>query len=115
LGVWETLRVRNGHISVFRAASYTMWTHHHVGALYATGIVLFCVVALLYDRPAVRTLVRDSAMFTGTMLAAMFADVFIQHAVGYVVLAAALIAFYGVVSSDEHNRDVPEPQGILLH
>ena len=114
LSVLEAVRVRNGHISVFRAASYTVWTHHHVAALYLTGIVLFCVAAFLCHRHAVRNLVRHAAMFTGTMLAAMFTDVYIEHAIGYVVVAAMLIVFYRGVSRDEGNADVHEPEGILL-
>ena len=46
LSVWEIVRVGSGHMSVFRAASRTQWTHRHVPALLGAAVLLFWVVSL---------------------------------------------------------------------
>jgi hypothetical protein len=50
--VWETIRVGNGHMSLFRSASYTVWTEHHAGALFICGVLLFWLIAYLSHRLA---------------------------------------------------------------
>jgi hypothetical protein len=50
LSVWEVIRVGNGHMSSFRAASSTHWGHQHVGAVLIGGIALFWLIALLCQR-----------------------------------------------------------------
>jgi hypothetical protein len=44
-GVWETIRVGNGHMTSIRAASQTAWLHHVDNQL-PGGVLLFWVVAL---------------------------------------------------------------------
>ena len=49
------------------------------------------------------------------MLIAMFADVFVQHTIGYIVIVAALILFYGFVWGVERLAvGQPEHNGLLL-
>ena len=50
LGVWEVIRVGNGHIAGLRAATFTHWSHDHVGAQLIGGVVLFWVIALCSSR-----------------------------------------------------------------
>lgn len=50
LTVWEVARVGNGHMSSFRAATQHPWPSDHVGALFATGVALFWLVALWHVR-----------------------------------------------------------------
>jgi hypothetical protein len=50
LSVWEFIRVGNGHISAFRTASHTQWSHQHVGALFVAAVVVFWLMALLCYR-----------------------------------------------------------------
>jgi hypothetical protein len=47
-GVWEAVRVGNGHISSFRAATWNHWGQQHHGAEFIGGILLFWLVALFY-------------------------------------------------------------------
>jgi len=111
--IWEAVRVRNGHMSPIRSATYTAWTHQHVGALFVGGMVMFWLVATSWRRATLGNLTRTGAMFSGTMLAAMFADVFVQHTIGYVVIMVALIVFYRVVSHRENAAGMSEPQSVL--
>jgi len=112
--VWETVRVRNGHMSPFRSALYTRWTNYHFGAIFVAGVVTFCIVAICSRSHGFRKLTGSAAMFSGTMLAAMFADVFVQHSTGYIVIVAALILFCRLVSSIERLAASPlEPNGVL--
>jgi hypothetical protein len=97
--IWETVRVRNGHMSSFRSASDTRWVLQHVGTVCVCGLLVFAVVARFCERTTGLDLVRRAVLFTATMLAAMFADVFVRHAVGYVLLVGALAAFLRVVWS----------------
>ena len=48
--MWEAVRVGNGHMSSFRAASANHWSQQHVGTLFVSGILLFWVVAFVSDR-----------------------------------------------------------------
>jgi hypothetical protein len=114
LGVWEAIRVRNGHISVFRVASRTVWTHHHVGVVLAGGIVAFAVVAAIWSNTTVRHSIRMSASLVGVALAATFAQVFVEHAFGYVVIGSALLLL-GWVSGIERATDSPHMTVLLLH
>jgi hypothetical protein len=111
LSVWETIRVRNGHISVFRSASRTVWTHQYGWVLFACGVAV-CWMAARRRRATLRRVSREATMVSGTMLAAMFAEVFIEHAVGYVLVTSALLVFLRVVSVDRAPDLVP--QGVLL-
>ena len=52
LSVWEAVRVGNGHMSSFRAATQNPWSHQHVGALFFGGVLLFWLVALFSYRAA---------------------------------------------------------------
>jgi hypothetical protein len=114
LGVWETIRVRNGHISVFRAASRTIWTHQHGGLLIVASIALFWIVGLTPRQTMFRRASRACAITAGTMLAAMFAEVFVEHAVGYALVCGALAAFLRLASAGERPPQ-PAPHGVLLH
>jgi hypothetical protein len=57
-------------------------------------------------------------MFVGTMLIVMFADVFVQHTIGYIVVAVLILSYGFVVQrfavgQPEPNRFLPfEPLGI---
>ncbi len=50
LGVWEAVRVGNGHMSVFRLALYNRWSEHHLAAEIIGALILFWTVALLSYR-----------------------------------------------------------------
>jgi hypothetical protein len=50
LSVWEVVRVGNGHISSFRTATHTAWSHQHVGSLLVAAILVFWIMALLCYR-----------------------------------------------------------------
>ena len=50
-GVWEVIRVGNGHMTSIRAASQSGWMHHVDGQLIG-GMLLFWLVALCYFRVA---------------------------------------------------------------
>lgn len=50
LGAWEAIRVGNGHLSTFRAATRTQWSHQHVGVLFLAGLLVFWVIAALSFR-----------------------------------------------------------------
>jgi hypothetical protein len=45
LSLWEVVRVGNGHMSSFRAATHNHWTHQHIGALFGAAVLLFYVIA----------------------------------------------------------------------
>jgi hypothetical protein len=113
--VWEAIRVRNGHMSLFRSAIYTRWTNHHVSAIFVALVVTFCIGAIFWRSPTFRKLTGSAAMFSVTMLAAMFAEVFVQQPIGYVVIATILILFYRLVLGIEHLAVSPlEADGVLL-
>ncbi len=113
LGVWEAVRVRNGHISVFRAASRTIWTHEHVGWLVAGGMIGFAVVASLRRNTPVRDGIRIGSSFVGVMLAAIFADVFVEHVLGYALIGSVLL-FLAFASCRESAAGAPELTTVLL-
>ncbi len=46
LGAWEMVRVGNGHLSGFRAATRTHWTRHYVTAIAVGAVLLFWSTAL---------------------------------------------------------------------
>jgi hypothetical protein len=47
------------------------------------------------------------------MLVAMFADVFVEHTIGYIAIGAALILFHGFVWAVERLAvGQPEPKGL---
>ena len=113
--VWEAVRVRNGHMSPFRSAIYTRWTHDHVGAIFVGGMVIFWLVASCWRHATLRKLTGSATMFAGTMLAVMFADVFVQHTIGYILIVVVLILFYRLVLDIERLAASPlEPDGVLL-
>ena len=114
LGIWEAVRVRNGHLSGFRAATRTAWPHDYVGVLLAAGVAVFSFAAMFWHRAAFRGASRRAAMLSCTMLAAMFADVFVEHAAGYALVAAAALVSWLLVSGVERAPDAPAPQGVLL-
>ena len=87
LGVWESIRVRNGHISLFRAATWNRWPHQHALALLIGGIAVFWIVALSRHRPSTAVGVNTVA-FACAMLGAMFVDVFVRSALGYAFVVA---------------------------
>ena len=45
-GVWEAIRVGNGHMTSIRAASANAWIHHHAGLDIVAGLLIFWLVAL---------------------------------------------------------------------
>ena len=49
-GVWEVIRVGNGHMTSIRAASSTGWPHQYPGADFIGGVLLFWLVALICYR-----------------------------------------------------------------
>jgi hypothetical protein len=49
-GVWEVIRVGNGHMTSIRAASYSGWTMQYGGAAFIGGILLFWLTALICYR-----------------------------------------------------------------
>ena len=51
-GVWEVIRVGNGHMTSIRAASQTAWTKQYAGADVLAGVLLFWLVALVWSRLA---------------------------------------------------------------
>jgi len=92
-GVWETIRVGNGHISVIRMAS---WSYHpwgiHLGAEFVGATVaLFCLAALFERRipPIVPTV---AAMLVWTVLGVAFVTTFVRHAAGYAFAALVFVA-----------------------
>jgi hypothetical protein len=46
-GVWEVIRVGNGHMTSIRAASYSGWTKQYGGGDFIGGILLFWLIALI--------------------------------------------------------------------
>ena len=114
LGVWEAVRVRNGHMSGFRTATRTAWPHDHAGVLLAAGVAVFWFAAMFRRQTRFRGASRSAAMLSCTMLAAMFADVFVAHAAGYALVAAAVLVSWLFVSGVERVPDAPAPQGVLL-
>jgi hypothetical protein len=46
-GVWEVIRVGNGHMTSIRAASSTGWVHQYVGADFLGALLVFWLVALI--------------------------------------------------------------------
>jgi hypothetical protein len=108
--VWEAVRVGNGHMSRFRSANYTRWTGDHSSALGAVLALTFCIVAVSWRSGAFRKLTSEAATFTGAMLVAMFADVFVEHTMGYIAIGAAFIFFHGFVRGVERLAvGQPEP------
>ncbi len=97
-GIWEAIRVGNGHMSMFRAATHNRWGHQHVWALFVAGILAFWLIAVLWRRVP-WSLTVAAAMLACTMLGAMFVDVFVQHAVGYAVALLVLLGMIIAVSS----------------
>jgi hypothetical protein len=95
--VWEAIRVGNGHMSPFRSAIHTRWTNDHFSVILIAQAVTFCLVATCWQSGMFRKVTSGAALFAGTMLIAMFADVFVQHTIGYVVIVAILSLLYGVV------------------
>ncbi len=114
LGVWESVRVRNGHMSAFRAATRTAWPPDHAIALLVAGVAAFWLAAISWRRTVVRSASRSAAMLSCTMLAAMFADVFVEHAAGYALVAASLLVFLRFVSAVVRVPDAPAQQSGLL-
>jgi hypothetical protein len=49
-GVWNVIRVGNGHMTSIRAASYTSWLTKYAGADFLGAVVLFWIIALVYYR-----------------------------------------------------------------
>ena len=113
--VWQAVRVRNGHMSPFRAAIHTLWAHQHVGVLCVVGVALFFVAAATWRRGAVGTATRIAASFTATMLTAMFVDVFVHQVVGCALVAVALFVFQRLLMAAERSADARAPQGVWLH
>jgi hypothetical protein len=113
--VWEATRVRNGHMSTFRSANYTRWTNDHVSVIFVALVVTFCIGSTSWRSPTFRKLARSAAMFSVTMLAAMFAEVFVLQPIGYIVLAAVVVLFYRSVLGVEHlDASHREADGVLL-
>jgi hypothetical protein len=49
-GLWEAVRVGNGHMTSIRAASSTRWIQFYVGADFIGGLLLFWIIALICYR-----------------------------------------------------------------
>ena len=49
-GVWEVIRVGNGHMTSIRAASYSRWIQQYGGADFVGGILVFWLIALICYR-----------------------------------------------------------------
>ncbi len=103
--VWEAVRVRNGHMSMFRAATWNRWPHHHASALFVGGIVAFWLIAALWRRIP-RRLPAHAATFACAMLVAMFVDVFVQHATGYALAVGVLVSMAMAIRHAERSGDV---------
>jgi hypothetical protein len=84
-------------MSSFRAASDTRWVLHHAGGVFVAALLVFGLVSRCCQRTTQLDLVRRAVLIAVTMLAAMFADVFVRHAVGYALLVTALAAFLHMV------------------
>ena len=52
-GVWEVIRVGNGHMTSIRAASANAWVHQYPAADIISGLLLFWVVAVVSSRSPV--------------------------------------------------------------
>jgi hypothetical protein len=50
LAVWEVVRVGNGHMSSFRAATWNRWSQQHHGFEAIVGVLLFWIIALFVHR-----------------------------------------------------------------
>jgi hypothetical protein len=93
LSVWEAIRVENGHLSSFRAATHNRWSQQHVGALFVGGILMFWL-SVLSCRRVPRTLSLGAAMLACTMVGAVFLHTFVQPAVGYVLAPLVLLGMF---------------------
>ena len=90
-GVWETIRVGNGHISGFRMASLEHPRGDHLVLLFLGAALLFCAIAWSLRRtpPALPAVV---AMLAWTVLSVAFVATFVQHAPGYAFAALVVVA-----------------------
>lgn len=100
LAVWEAVRVRNGHMSMFRAATHDRWPHTHAGALLVGGILAFWLVAMAWRRIP-RALPIYGAMVAFTLLSAMFVEVFLSSPAGYTL---ALVTLLGMIPAARFAR-----------
>jgi hypothetical protein len=100
LSVWEAIRVRNGHMSTFRAATSNRWPHQHGAALFIGGGVVFWLIAVSW-RHVPRTLGVNASIFACTLLGAMFCDVFMQDATSYTLALAVLLGMIIALGSAE--------------
>jgi hypothetical protein len=93
LAVWEAIRVRNGHMSMFRTATHDRWPHTHAGALLVGGMVLFWLTAMLSQRVP-QSVTLYAALAACAMLGAMFVDVFVSSPAAYTL---ALVGAVGTI------------------
>jgi len=100
LSVWEAIRVRNGHMSTFRAATSNRWPHQHSAALFIGGPIAFWLIAVWW-RHVPRTLGLNASVVSCTLLGAMFCDVFLQNATGYTLALAVLLGTIIALGSAE--------------
>jgi hypothetical protein len=74
----------------------------------------FSIVATRWQSRIFRKLIVSATMFAVTALLAMFADVFPQHAIGYIVIVGVLSLFNGFVLGVERLAiSSPEPNDLL--
>jgi hypothetical protein len=61
LAVWEAIRVGNGHLSTFRAATWNRWTQNHYALEFAAAVLLFWLVGAIVLRVRPGDTFRPSA------------------------------------------------------
>jgi hypothetical protein len=92
---WEAIRVGNGHIGGYRAATLN---RHGPGIVFVVGLCLFWTVALLHRRVSARVTVGAAAL-SCAVLAAMFVRTFATGAVSWVVVSAVLVCVVAVLDA----------------
>jgi hypothetical protein len=102
LGVWEALRVRNGHISMFRSATWNRWPQQHAVMLLVGAGAAFWIVTAVAARLS-RVAMINAAAFACAMVGAMFVDVFVQRFLAY---AAVIVVTLGIAFAASH-ADAP--------
>lgn len=67
-GVWEVIRVGNGHMTSIRAASETHWVKQHPGADFLVGVLLFWLVAVALTRMPLPDALSSDGRVPGRLL-----------------------------------------------
>jgi hypothetical protein len=67
-GIWEVIRVGNGHMTSIRAASSTGWVHQYPGADFLGAVAVFWMVALILTRTTIDAEVAPESGAVGSVL-----------------------------------------------